>query len=101
MSECELVPRPGRCQGKNRGVAGRVQRRTAPQQSGLPNAKRVCRRAEILSYDWLRKSRQVKGSHNTALSTADAVLLDNSRFRYRPYPQTFQRCLALATSRVG
>ena len=26
---------------------------------GLPDAERVCRGAEILSYDWLRKTRQV------------------------------------------
>jgi hypothetical protein len=49
-----------RCQTKDRLLARGIQLRTAPQQSGLPNAQRVRRNPEILSYEWLRNSRQVR-----------------------------------------
>ena len=57
--KCKLVSQSAGRAGQDQRLARGVQWRTAPQQSGLPDAQRVRGDPEILSYDWLKKTRQV------------------------------------------
>src|SRR5712671_98014 len=57
--ERKLVSQSDGRSGEDQRLARRVQWRTASQQSGLSDAKRVRGDLEILSYDWLKKSRHI------------------------------------------
>ena len=66
MPKCELVPEPRRCQNENRSMA-------THSSLGYRTPTKFAEQLEILSYDWLRKSRQVNGAQKYTERTQDVI----------------------------